>query len=392
MKKKVFFRLLGACLALIFSLSLLTGCKSRPLTPTKDALREVGNVGGYAVYYEELYFLANAYKTEDMSEEQLWETVNENILTNYALLTLCEQVGVEYDEKQLEDDVQSFIDAAIESNFGDRSTYIDDLKASGRTDHYARFNAKVALLSDMLATSLAEKGELLTDENEVCNYIRDNFVRTWHFMLADNAGDDTAKNLADANEALEALRGAKTSMYKLIGGQYALTNGGINEDILIPGNGYTFARGEMEKAYENAAFALAVEEYSEVVTCKSELANGEYVDCHYVIQRLPLDNDFIKQNFSELYTAYAEATVAKRIEEVKSELTFIPNDFAKSLDITALEPVSVGTDTFAIVTVCIASVIVIGAAVTVILLVTRFKKKNAPAAKKAPRDGKGKEK
>ena len=392
MKKKVFFRLLGACLALIFSLSLLTGCKSRPLTPNKDALREVGNVGGYAVYYEELYFLANAYKTEGMSEEQRWETVNENILTNYALLTLCEQVGVEYDEKQLEDDVQSFIDAAIESNFGDRSTYIDDLKASGRTDHYARFNAKVALLSDMLATALAEKGELLTDENELRNSIRDNFVRTWHFMLADNKGDDTAKNLADAGEALEALRGRKTSMYKLIGGQYTLKNGGINEDILIPGDGYTFARGEMEKAYEDAAFALAVEEYSEVVTCKSELASGEYVDCHYVIQRLPLDNDFIKQNFSELYTAYAEATVAKRLEEVKSELTFIPNDFAKSLDITALEPVSVGTDTFAIVTVCIASVIVIGAAVTVILLVTRFKKKNTPAAKKALRDGKGKEK
>ena len=392
MKKKVFFRLLGACLALVFSFSLLTGCKSRPLSPTKDALREVGTVGGYTVYYEELYFLANAYKSEGVSNEQLWETVSENILTNYALLTLCERVGVEYDEKQLKDDVQSFIDSAIESNFGDRATYIDDLKASGRTDHYARFNAKVALLSDMLATALAEKGELLTDEGEICDYIRDNFVRTWHFMLADNAGDDTAKNLADAAEALGALKDGKTSMYKLIGGQYVLKNGGVNEDILIPGDGYVFARGEMDKAYEDAAFALAVEEYSEIVTCKSELASGEYVDCHYVIQRLPLDNDFIKQNFSELYTAYAEATVAKRLEEVKSELTFVPNDFAKSLDISALEPVSVGTDTFAIVTVCVASVLVVGVGVTVTVLVVRFKKKNAPAAKKALNSGKGEEK
>lgn len=388
MNGKRSLRLLGLCLAFVFSLSLLTGCKSRPLTPSKDALREVGKVGDYAVYYEELYFLAKSYRTEGMSSEELWETVKENIVTNYAILTLCEQAGVQYDDKQLEDDVQSFIDSAIESNFGDRSTYIDDLKLSGRTDHYARFNAKVSLLYDKIPLALAEKGKILTDEQAVCDYIEKNFVRTWHFMLGDNGSDRPEENLADAEQALEALRSGSTTMYKLIGGKYSLKNGGINEDVLIPAEGYTFARGSMEKAYEDAAFGLAVEEYSEVITCKGELPSGEYVDCHYVIQRLPLDSDFIKANYSKLYDSYTDAVVAQRFEQIRSELEFVPNDFAKSLDIMSLEPVSAGTDVFVIAVICVIGVIAIGSAVTVLLVIRNIKKKSAPKDKKSLGDGK----
>ncbi|MBQ9112078.1 MAG: hypothetical protein IJY08_00695 [Clostridia bacterium] len=380
-------RLLCLCLALILSVSLLTGCQSSKLKPSKQALTEVGKVGDYPVRYEELVFLAENYKTDGMTEDELWALINENIITNYAILTLCDRAGVIYDEKQLEDDVQAYIDDMIATDSLTKKNYRETLRQNSMTDHYVRFTAEVDLRYAKLEVSLAQKGELLTDEEAVCEYIEENFIRTWHFMVANNEGDDAGENRLIAEDALADLKDGKTTMYKLIGGKH-------NEDLMISINGYTFGKGSMERAYEDAAFALDVDEYSEVVSAKGELASGEYVDCYYIIQRLSLDSDFIKENYDEMYASYTSSVIGTMLEEVKAELEFVPNDYARSLNVTDLESVGIGTDVTAIVVWSVVVVLIIAAVFAVVIIVRHVKNKEEArkAAKKALAEKKNGEK
>ena len=91
---------------IIFSLSLAS-CAPRPLAHSGIAKKVVGTVGSHNVYYEELYCLANSYyptakaKYGDDSEairNAVWDYVKENITVNYAILDLCAQSGLEYNE------------------------------------------------------------------------------------------------------------------------------------------------------------------------------------------------------------------------------------------------------------------------------------------------------
>lgn len=350
---------------------MLSGCKSHALKPEKQALLSVGNVGEYQVPYEDLYFLAASYDKSDMSEQELRELIYENVVTNYAILTLCDRVGVEYDQKVLDDAVQSYLDSMIASDFGgDRSKYLQALEDSGMTDHYVRFTLKVDLIYEELEMALAKKGEIAADEKTVIGYVKENFVRTRHFMIANNQGDDTEANLQNAQKALSDLRANKTNMFKLIGGA-------LNEDLLIPYDGYVFARGSMEKEYEDAAFELEIGEFSEVVSAKGELASGESADCYYVIERIAIDDEYIDKHYDDLYKSYVGAVIAERLEQVSDELEFVPNEYGRSLNLKSLTPIDAGTDVFVIVivSICIAAVVLV--ALTVTFFVLRFKKKKA---------------
>lgn len=372
-KSKRLSRLLCSCLAVILTASLLSSCGSRKLSPTKAARQVVGTVGEYEVTYEELYFLASNYKTDGMTEEALWELVNENIVKNYAILTFCEQAGVEYDEKELKNDIDDYIDNMIDTEFGGRDEYVRSLEENGATEHYMRTSAAVELYYSKLPSALALNGDLAVDEKSVTEYIKNNFVRTHHFLIANNEGDDPEENLELAKSCLAELDAGKTTLYKLIGGKY-------NEDVMPAANGYTFARGSMEEAYEDAAFALKVGEHSGIVQAKGELANGEYVDCYYIIERLELDDSYISEHFSDLYDSYTYSVIDERLEKLCSELEFTSTYDG---DILSLEYPGVGNDVTVTVVICCCAAAVVVIAVVCVLLALRSKKKRALAKSKA---------
>lgn len=367
-KNTVFRKILLPLLTALLVLSL-SACAPHALTPGDLALTEVGHVGGSPVLYEELYFLATSYYTEGMSEEELKEAVYKNIVTNHAILLLCEEYNVEIDEDELDDIVQKEVEE-IADYLGGVSAYKDFLKLNGSTDHHVRFTSRCNALYDKLPTALALAGELLTDIDEVSAYIVENFVRTRHFMIANNEGDDPEENLAIAEQALADIEAGRTTVYDLIGGKY-------NEDLLIPGDGYTFGLGSMEQAYEDAAFSLEVGETSGIVTAMGELANGEYVECYYIIERLDLTEEFVKDNYEQLEVQYSGTVAAKLLEDKVASLSFTPNEYCASLTLTSLEPVTPGTDVFLIVTisVSIASAVII--ALAIFLIVRKLRSNSA---------------
>ena len=371
---------------IIFSLSLAS-CAPRPLAHSGIAKKIVGTVGSHNVYYEELYCLANSYyptakaKYGDDSEaikNAVWDYVKENITVNYAILDLCAQSGLEYNESELQAEVNKAIELTIESSFeGNQNAYFEAQLDAGITDHYYRFCTGVDILYSKLATEYQTSGRIPNTDAAITDYIKQNFIHTWHIAIYVDKNDNRDAEYAKAEEALKLLSDGN-SMYQLIGSQY---NENTVPETLTDAYGYYFPRGVMDKAYEDAAFALEKSgDRSGIVTTYSTSPSGAYVECFYIIEKLPTSDKEIQKNFVELSDMMRDAIVSSALEAEKAKLSFTPNDYALSLDVTNLEAPKNGVDYQLIIAIALSilGIAIIVAAVFVFRTVRakRFQKKH----------------
>lgn len=376
-------KIISLILVLIIASTALLSCAARPLAKGKLASTVVGTVGSHDVYYEELYFLAStAYPTakaklgEDTEaiKEYVWNYINENIVMNYAILDLCASEGIEYDESALRSEVNESINATINSSFdGNRAQYLKSQLESGITDHYYRFCTGVDIIYSQLATKYQTEGKVPNTDKAITDYIKQNFIHTWHIAIYVENGDDRDAEYAKALEAKKLLDDGN-SMYNLIGSKY---NENTIPDPMADGTyGYYFPRGIMEKEYEDAAFALEkVGQHSDVIISHSTSPSGSYVECFYVIEKLAVTDKDINSNFNYLSDIVKDAIIAQALDAGAAKLSFTPNDYAFSLDVTSLEAPKNGADYQVIIAITIATVSVAAIiTVTVIFRSVRAKK------------------
>lgn len=374
-------RLICALIVALMLILALSSCKGRALSQTKLAKTEVGKVGEYSVLYEELYFLAKNY-TEGLKKlypddtealnKAIWERINEKITENYAILTLCKENGIVYDEKALAADVKASIAKDIEAEYdGNRSEYYKSQEEVGLTDHYVRFITGVNMLYGQLGTKYKTSGVIPNTDKELVEYIQKNFVHTWHIAVFVNEGDDREQKLAKIKEA-EALLENGTSMYELIGSKY---NEDVTPDYLSDAYGYYFPRGVMDEKYEEASFSINVGSHV-IVESKAQNNQGQYVECFYLIERLSTTSEDsiaeIEKNLHTLSDSVADSILYEEKEKVRKTLSFEPNEFALSLNISELEPAKNGFD-YQLVIVIVMSVVSVALVVTVVILVRRAK-------------------
>ena len=115
-------------------------------------------------------------------------------------------------------------------------------------------------------------------------------------------------------------RDERNRMRRAVGGIY-------NNDYGDTGYGYYFARGEMEEAYEMAAFALAEYDVSEVL---------ETDDGFYIIMRLPKDGDYIERNFQSLKEQSYFIVLNGKVEEKLADMPLEWNKTGAALDLADL--------------------------------------------------------
>ncbi len=332
-------RILAALCALVFVVTALASCS---LKSSAEDLKVVGTVAGYDVLYEELRFLASSYKKgledkygeyENLSadktmafDEELRELVYTNIVTNYAILSICKENGLALDDEGLDKRVDEKVESVIKNDFGGKKKeYKKSLEEYGITDHYYRFTVSVDLLYSDLLIKLINEGKIENDSEKIADIVKKEFVRTWHIMVTNDSGEDTEANRAKIEEALSKYRDGSMGMYELIGSKY-------NEDYsLTELDGFYFAKGSMDADYENAAFSLDVGEVSDVVEAMGTNTKGETVSAFYIIQRLEIEDEYVKENIGSLSEKYQNAAVYSMLEKKKTEINFIPNEFAKSL-------------------------------------------------------------
>lgn len=371
-----FLKVIALSLVLVIISASLLSCTARPLAQSKLAKTVVGTVGSHGVYYEELYFLASNYysaakaKHGDDTEaikEYIWSSVGEGILTNYAILDLCASAGLEYDERELADEVEQSVELTINSSFdGSRSKYLESQLSAGITDHYYRFCTGVDILYSKLATQYQIDGKVPHTDEAITSYIKENFIHTWHIAIYVDDGDDRDAEYARALEAKKLLDDGN-SMYQLIGSKY---NENIVPESLNDAYGYYFPRGIMEKDYENAAFALEKNgDRTDIIISHGESPSGAYVECFYIIEKLAVKDSEIKANFNTLSDMVKDSIITQELEKYRQGLEFTPNDYALSLDITNLEAPKNGVDYQVIIAVATTAGIV--ALVTVAVFIFR---------------------
>ncbi|MGI6167224.1 MAG: peptidylprolyl isomerase [Eubacteriales bacterium] len=337
--KKNRLRAFAILCALVFFLNGLFGCSaSRPIKGTEEELAVVGKVGDFDVLYEEFRFVTVNYKKmlEEEYGEGIWENaesaekyraeledlVYRNLTANYAVLSLCAEVGISIEEKEIQKAVQDRLDELFDE-LGSRKAYKVYLSENCLTDHFVRFMLGVDICySELYYVYVYDLGLIEYDEDKLYNYIMaGNFVRTLHVYIQNDPGDDVEKNRKKAIQVREQLL-AGEDIKKLIGSS-------VNEDLkLTTTNGYYFTRGEMIKEYEEAAFSLEIGGVSEII----ETATG-----FYVIQRFELDPQYVLANLAQLVKNYQYAKLNEYVDERQAELVFEPNEYGRSIDLTAIE-------------------------------------------------------
>ena len=369
---KRFLKTASLILVLIIISTSLFSCTARPLAQSKLAKTKVGTVGSHDVYYEELYFLANGYKSAAKAEHgddtqkinnAIWKSVKTNITSNYAILDLCASEGLEYNESELKSEIERHIETEIDSSFGgNRKEYLNSQISAGITDHYYRFCAGIDILYTKLATKYQTEGKVPNTDTEINDYIKQNFIHTLHIAVYVDKNDDRDTEYAKILEA-KRLLDSGNSIFKVFGSAY-------NENI-IPGDlkdtdGYYFPRGIMDKDYENAAFALEnVGDRSDIIISNGTSPSGDYVECFYIIERLPSEDSEIKDNFEKLSDMIKNSIVTQELEKYREKLSFTPNDYALSLDLTNLEAPKNGADYTVIIAIVSA---VIGVTLIIVLV------------------------
>lgn len=376
-------------LALVFVLAsapALSGCsgaagtlKEIPLSDSENPV--VGRVGDHEIRLDEWNFLYNSYRSQyvnmygkdsaktESAKKEISDKTLAAVKINAAALSVAAEYGItpendkvkEYVAEKLEELAKELADelsASLEN--GDESVSSEDINAlykkyleqSGLTDRYNRYIFAVdGCINQTVEKCLAE-GKLLTDEAKVIEYIKNNFVRVWTVKL--DVGDDSNRtekrkeaellewimntdlssaenrdilkeklgiNVAtDSNKTTRSFYNrivaadSKTAKMKiLIGSKY-------NTDTYMTTlHGYYFTYGEYFEEFEKTAFGLAEGEVSGII------ASGE---AYYLILRLTLENDYIKEAYDTLKYQYQYSYVNRIIDSRKAELTFTPTDDA----------------------------------------------------------------
>ena len=331
-------RILSIILALVtvFSSALcLFSCSDK-----KQNEKIVGAVGGYEVKYEEFRWLTLQFKDrlEETYGEGIWDNeesaakylpelqnaVYTSILANYAVLTLCDELNENTGDDTKFIDINGEEETKIINNYindtidelGSRAAFRQALKKNYMTEDLYRFITGVDVCESILFNYYCSIGYIDDSYEAGIKYIEDNFIRTVHVYIENDKGESVEANRTLANAIREKLL-AGEKMSDLI------TKYG--EDAYISAeNGYYFTHNTYSEAYEQAAFALEIDQISDVVETYSGF---------YVIQRLGLDMGYILLNYdSTLKNQYLLAEFDKYLAECKATLSFELNDYGKTLD------------------------------------------------------------
>ena len=374
MKRNLMIRT-AAFLLLAVMLCTLVGCSAaRTMRASSNARKVVATAGDIEILYDELYYLTNTRIAElkevygedvldsDEARAELVEFVWSNLLTREHALRA---VGAEYDiyvnKGEVGQSVNERMEEVLETNFeGDRDAYADSLNASDLTDRYVRnFLATNGYMASEIVMAMLQAGEIPDTDAYALEVMQgDDFIRTVQVFISRDNGRDDATNKANAEKIAAKLQAITddaeryTAMRQEIGGAY---NNDYTDTL---GNGYYFAKGEMERSYESVALALSDYEASDVL---------ETMDGYYIIMRLPKDEAYIKENFAELKSKSYYVALNEKVDAMLATMTLQKTELGETLDLFDLPEIDAKGGE-GLVVVLVVALCVLGAGVVIFLL------------------------
>lgn len=310
--------------------------------------KTVATCNGFDIPYEELVFLTTLYKnslafsygediwddpaTAEQYRDELETLVMENLNENYLILSTCKYLSIDTNSSLVEEYVDQQMKEILQLDYnGDKKKMLEDFEADGLTEHYMRFLIGVEYLQSSIYYTLLEADlyDFSTDNiGEFIDYVMEseNYARTIHYYVRNDEGDDVEANRAKAQNVVDKIREAATYTERI---DRMHTFMKYSEDTqMVSKNGYYFTLGEMEEAYETAAFALRSTEVSDVI----ELNDG-----FFVIMRLDPEQDYVTTNVQTLLQNYQSAAMGAYIQRFEKDCQVVMNEYGKSLDLLNLQ-------------------------------------------------------
>lgn len=349
-KRKSLARTTGsAVIALLMVTAVLfTSCNAEKYQKLAADRKTVATCNGYEIPYEELRFVTMFYKDslEDKYGEGIWDDpataethraeleklVKENLNQNYLILSACRNLGVATEGKEVDDYVDGQI-KDLKAAFESTADYKAWLEEHWMTENYMRFSIGVSFLESAIYYTLLDSDRFRYSQDNIGDYIdyvatSGDYVRTIHIFIDNAEGEDPAENLATAKEVSDILNGIEDPDERREKfGDYI--GSVLNDDYQsISGDGYYFTRGEMDEAYEKAAFDLEIGGVSEPVVCRGG---------NFIIMRLTPEEEYIIKNCQKLLNNYHSVAVGIYEEQFREDCKVVFNEYGASIDLVAMK-------------------------------------------------------
>ncbi len=332
-------RITGFVMIIAMLIVSLSSCTS--LKPTEQDLKTVGiasfkadngTVTEFEVPFDALkYFtmnymstLGDKYKDADTNpqkkaelEADLKNYISTTIKRNYAIMKICSDFGVDYNADVILEKVEKYVDDTIEE-CGSKKEYKALLNEQHMTDRFYREYIALQYAINELTFVFADDLELIPNDNEdIMKYLMsDEFIHTRHICIYKDGVDDNA-NKQKIEMIYDKLKNKEADFEQLIG-EYS-------EDYQDTGKGYYFTKGEYDKIYEDASFALKDEEYSGVI----ETSYGFYIIKRYA--KTDSDEEYFETNIETLAQQVQYALTYNKVIEMQDAMTFEFNEYGASI-------------------------------------------------------------
>ncbi len=189
------------------------------------------------------------------------------------------ETGIEFteeDKTQLEADI-----ASMQEQMGGEAAYNSQLAMLGTTPEAFKILYEKNMVAAKLYDKLVEDGTLAVSDDDVKNYISENYIKAQHILFMTQ--DPTTGEIYDEATAQSKRYVAEDTLAKIKAGEdFAKLMNELSEDtgLATYPDGYEFTKGEMVPQFEEAAFALEENQVSDIV----ETSYG-----YHIIKRLPFE-------------------------------------------------------------------------------------------------------
>ncbi len=312
----------GAALLCAASMLFSAAACQRIPKSTKEESAAVLAIDEFSVPYEQLRYVVRNYmdsygdasfwteETAAQYADTILEDSFDTLKTQYAILSLAKQYGIERTDDAIVELVDSQMEAVV-AEYGSVSAYTDALAAGHMTDSVYRFFLSVNACSEELYYAMLDAGDLESDSAVIEEMIRgEEFVRVKQILVKNDEGEDPAENRALA-ESLRARAAAGEDFDALVN-EYG-------EDLYMFKNtdGYYICRGVWYHEFEDTAFALKVGEVSGVIETEAGYS---------ILLRCEKEDAYIDKNLDALCEDYRDACFSLKIEERAAGLTLTTNE------------------------------------------------------------------
>lgn len=319
--KKTFLRTISFVLSVMLATALVS-CGEKYSFPesTDEETETVLFIGDYEVPFEQYrYFFMNYKLSYDNGSDKYWQThdevgpfaeidalVRESLLRCYATFALALDYDIDYRSGSVQKAVSDTINKSIENEFGGPDEYLTALIGAYMNNSVYRFAITEFECEERLFSALVGDGTIKDDEETIMAAITDGeFCRAKQILIMNNDDDDPEANRKLAEDVLSLAKNGED--FDALVAKY-----GEDPEMITNPTGYYFTYGELIAEFEDAAFALDIDELSGVV--ESHLG-------YHIILRLKPELSYVISNLDTLSKAYLtshfQAEVSKKAETMR---------------------------------------------------------------------------